>query len=50
MIWVISGPGYDVKELFLDISMSVDSSGNEMGLLGLAFHPGFKDNGRFYIN
>lgn len=35
---------------FLDISDRVDDSGNEMGLLGLAFHPNFIQNGFFYVN
>jgi hypothetical protein len=35
---------------FLDISAKVDDSGNEQGLLGLAFHPDFAGNGRFYVN
>jgi len=34
---------------FLDISSSV-SKGSEQGLLGLAFHPAYETNGRFYIN
>ena len=34
---------------FLDISTLV-SNGSEQGLLGLAFHPQFVDNGRFFIN
>jgi glucose/arabinose dehydrogenase len=34
---------------FLDIVDRVDSQGNEQGLLGLAFHPQFPDNGRFYV-
>jgi glucose/arabinose dehydrogenase len=34
---------------FLDVTAIVKSSGNEQGLLGLAFHPRFKENGRFFI-
>ncbi len=35
---------------FLDIRPQVGSSGNEQGLLGLAFHPRFTQNGYFYVN
>jgi glucose/arabinose dehydrogenase len=35
---------------FLDINPQVNSTGNEQGLLGLAFHPDYKTNGFFYIN
>jgi glucose/arabinose dehydrogenase len=35
---------------FLDISDRVGSSGNEQGLLGLAFHPKYQENGRFFVN
>jgi len=35
---------------FLDISDRVNDSGNEMGLLGLAFHPDYEQNGFFYVN
>lgn len=35
---------------FLDISALVDDSGNEQGLLGLDFHPGYATNGYFYVN
>jgi glucose/arabinose dehydrogenase len=35
--------------VFLDIEKQV-SSGGEMGLLGLAFHPDYKNNGYFYLN
>ena len=34
---------------FLNVS-SLVSSGGEMGLLGLAFHPNYKTNGRFFID
>lgn len=33
---------------FLDITDQVGSSGNEQGLLGLAFHPDYQSNGRFF--
>src|SRR5882757_1238833 len=35
---------------FLDISGRVSSTGNEQGLLGLAFPPGFKTNSHFYVD
>jgi glucose/arabinose dehydrogenase len=35
---------------FLDIRSLVKSSGGEQGLLGLAFHPDYASNGRFYVN
>ncbi|MDO8753092.1 MAG: PQQ-dependent sugar dehydrogenase, partial [Anaerolineales bacterium] len=35
---------------FLDITDRVDDSGNEMGFLGLAFHPDYEQNGFFYVN
>ncbi len=36
-------------EPFLDISAQVNDYINEQGLLGLAFHPDFAQNGTFYI-
>lgn len=36
-------------KVFLDIRDKVTSSG-ELGLLGLAFHPDYKNNGYFYVN
>ena len=36
-------------KVFLDISARKPYVGNEEGLLGLAFHPQFKANGKFYI-
>ncbi len=35
---------------FLDIRDRVGDTGLEQGLLGLAFHPNFKQNGYFYVN
>jgi glucose/arabinose dehydrogenase len=35
---------------FLDITDRVNEGGNEMGLLGLAFHPDYEQNGFFYVN
>jgi glucose/arabinose dehydrogenase len=35
---------------FLEITDRVGSNGNEQGLLGLAFHPQYAQNGRFFVN
>ena len=35
---------------FLDITDRVDDSRGEEGLLGLAFHPDYENNGYFYVN
>lgn len=40
----------NVDTTFLNIEDRVNNSGNEMGLLGLAFHPNFAQNGFFYVN
>lgn len=37
------------SEAFLDLSGRI-SSGGERGLLGLAFHPGYARNGRFFVD
>ncbi len=37
-------------EPFLDIVSQVQSGGNEQGLLGLAFHPDFEENGFFFVD
>jgi glucose/arabinose dehydrogenase len=42
-------PRVKEKKLFLDIKDKV-LYGGEMGLLGLAFHPNFKENGFFYLD
>ncbi len=35
---------------FLDITSKVNFDGGEQGLLGLAFHPSYSQNRRFYLN
>lgn len=35
---------------FIDLTAKVKQSGNERGLLGLAFHPNYANNGFFYVN
>ena len=35
---------------YLDISDRAGSRGNEQGLLGLAFHPNYAENGLFFVN
>lgn len=42
--------GQLVNSPFLDIRNRVGSQGNEQGLLGLAFHPDYADNGYFFVN
>ncbi len=37
-------------EPYLDLVAAVGFEGNEQGLLGLAFHPDFDDNGRFLVS
>ena len=39
--------GVTAKNVFLDIQDRVNDSGNEEGLLGLAFHPEYARNGYF---
>ena len=38
------------SQIFLDIQDRVLFDEGELGMLGLAFHPDYKDNGLFYIN
>lgn len=57
-LFVVDQPGeifiyQDGKMLdapFLDIKEKVNDSANEQGLLGLAFHPDYAENGYFFIN
>jgi glucose/arabinose dehydrogenase len=39
-----------IQGTFLDISSKVDSALGEMGLLGLAFHPSFTQNRKFFVH
>lgn len=41
--------GLLLAEPFLDMTKVVEANGNEQGLLGLAFHPDFETNGRFFV-
>ena len=48
-IKVITSAGTVLTTQALDISAKV-SKGSEQGLLGMAFHPNFASNGKFYVN
>lgn len=48
-IKIINASGVVEPKPFLDISAKVLSEG-EMGLLSLAFHPNYDQNGQFYVN
>ena len=45
-------PAASSAQMFLDITSIVDQDGGytEEGLLGLAFHPNYSENGYFYVN
>ena len=47
---VVSANGEVRESPFLDIADLVDGSASERGLLGLAFHPDYATNGRFYVD
>jgi glucose/arabinose dehydrogenase len=52
VIWILSH-GKRIEPPFLDLRENVvklSSVYDERGLLGLAFHPDFKSNGRFYVS
>ncbi len=50
IIKVVSASGVANSTNFLNISSGVGSGGNEQGLLGLAFHPDYENNGYFFVN
>ena len=42
--------GFVLEEPFLDIGNKIATRNSEQGLLGLAFHPHYAENGHFFIN
>ena len=48
VVWLLDDNGVPVDEPFLDLRDRVNSGGIEQGFLGMAFHPSFADNGRFF--
>jgi len=50
LIKIINADGTILNTPFLDINNIVTSTGGEQGLLGLAFHPDYENNGYFYVN
>jgi glucose/arabinose dehydrogenase len=50
VIKIVNTDGSTESTNFLDIDSRVGSSGNEQGLLGLAFHPNYATNGYFFVN
>ena len=49
IIKILNANGTVESTNFLDIDFLVGSSGNEQGLLGLAFHPNYNVNGYFFV-
>lgn len=48
-IVVIDGSGTVLSQPFLDLLDRVGSGGIENGMLGMAFHPDYASNGRFFV-
>ena len=42
--------GHLLTTPFINVKTKINSSGNEQGLLGMALHPDFLNNGYFYVN
>jgi glucose/arabinose dehydrogenase len=47
-IWVVNEEG--VGQTFLNVTSLISRDASERGLLGLAFHPDYEQNGQFFIN
>ena len=43
-------PAVTTASVFLDLGAKVTATGGELGLLGLAFHPEYSQNGYFFVN
>ena len=51
-IWILTAKGVLADTPFLDVRdrmVGLSANYDERGLLGLAFHPDFGENGRFYV-
>jgi glucose/arabinose dehydrogenase len=51
-IWIIGADGKQLASPFMDLTskmVTLSPDYDERGLLGLAFHPQFKTNGKFYV-
>lgn len=50
IIRILDGEGQTLAQPFLNITSRVNSGASERGLLGLAFHPRYAENGYFFVN
>ena len=53
VIWVLDGEGNVLEEYFLDLRdviVELRAGFDERGLLGVAFHPNYPQNGRFFVH
>ena len=50
VIRIMDTTGQVMADPFLDIDLLVNSTSSERGLLGLAFHPDYAENGYLYVN
>ena len=50
VIRIVQPNGSVLPTPFLNIQARVNDTGNEQGLLGLAFDPAYAENGRFYVH
>lgn len=51
-VWIIDASGNKLSTPFIDVTslmVSLSPNYDERGLLGLAFHPNYQSNGRFFI-